>query len=94
MRRIDMAQATGRLCDYARDAKDGPTIVTVRGRPVAAVVSLEGVDAEALAVGTSPAFIRIIRRARRRHETEGGISSTEVRRMFDLPPPPKRRGRS
>lgn len=93
MRRVDIAKATAPLSEYARTVKIEPTIVTRRGRPVAAVVSLEGVDAESLAVSTDPKFIRIIQRSRKRHETEGGVSSAEVRRMFDLPPPKARRVR-
>jgi hypothetical protein len=88
-----MAKATSPLSEYARRVKVEPTIVTLRGRPVAAVVSLEGVDEESLAVSTDPRFIRIIQRSRKRQEEEGGVPAAEVRRLFDLPPAKRRRAR-
>ncbi len=54
----------------------------VNGKPVAALASVDGADAETISLGTNPRFISIIRRARRRYRQEGGVSSEDVRRMF------------
>lgn len=86
-----MAEATSPLREYARRVKVEPTIVTVRGKPVAALVSLEGVDEESLAVSTNPEFIQIIRHSRKRLKKEGGIPADEVRRLVGVPAA-KRRG--
>lgn len=82
MKRLTMTQATASLADYTRELQ-GPLIVTVRGKPVAALVPLEGVDLEALYVGTSPKFLDIIEQSRRSLEANGGISSEEMRRRFE-----------
>lgn len=85
MKRLPIAKATASLADYTRELQ-GPLIVTVRGKPVAALVPLEGVDLETLYVGTSPKFLDIIEQSRRRHESEGGLSTDEMRRRLGLPP--------
>jgi prevent-host-death family protein len=83
MKTITMTQATGSLADYARDLH-GPLIVTNHGRPVAALVPIEELDLETLAVGTSPKFLDIIEKSRRRQEIEGGISNDEIKHRYGL----------
>jgi hypothetical protein len=84
VKRIDVSKATAPLSKYATRAGRETVVVTVRGKPVIAVVSLEGVDAESLAVSTSPKFLGIIERSRKRHADEGGISAKDVRRLLGL----------
>jgi len=38
---------------------------------------------ESISLSTNPQFVSIIERARRRYKDEGGMSSEEVRKMFD-----------
>ncbi len=82
MRKLKMSEATASLAEYTRDLKQGPLVVTVNGKPVAALVPIEGMDWESLCVGTSPIFLDIIERSRRRFEAEGGIPSKELRLDF------------
>jgi prevent-host-death family protein len=91
MKRIELSKATEPLRDYAKRAKNGPVIVTARGKPLAAVVSLEGVDRESLSLSTNPAFIAMIEESRIRHEREGGISSEEMRKRLGRPKRQRRR---
>jgi prevent-host-death family protein len=86
MKKIDITKATGSLRDYAENARDEPVIVMRRGKPLAAVVSVDEFDYESLSLSTNPKFIEIIARSRARLAKEGGIPAAEVRRRFGLPP--------
>jgi prevent-host-death family protein len=84
MRKVEMAKATASLADYAREVSKEPVIVTVRGKPTAALVSIENADLETISLSTNPQFIALIERSRARQKTEGGISSAEMRRRLGL----------
>jgi prevent-host-death family protein len=79
---LDMAEATASLAEYARDVGKEPVILTVRGKPIAALVSIENADLETTALSTHPRFIALIERSRARQKAEGGISSAEMRRRL------------
>jgi antitoxin (DNA-binding transcriptional repressor) of toxin-antitoxin stability system len=81
-----MAKATGSLAAFARELNGDVLVLTQGGKPVAALVPIQEMDMESLAVGTSPKFLDVIERARRRHEKEGGISQEEMRRRLGLAP--------
>lgn len=84
MKTLDMATATASLAEYARDVSKEPVILTVNGKPVAALVSIENADWETVALSTQPQFIALIERSRARHKTEGGFSSAEMRHRLGL----------
>ncbi len=84
MRRLEMAKATASLADYARDVSRGPVILTLRGKPVAALVAIENADTETVALSTNSQFLALIERARVRRKAEGGVSSAEMRRRLGL----------
>jgi prevent-host-death family protein len=93
MRSIDIAEATGPLHEYARNARKEVVIVTRDGKPVAAVVGVDQFDYESVSVGTNPTFIDIIARSRARLDKEGGIPSEALRLQLGLPSPRRRRQR-
>jgi prevent-host-death family protein len=82
MRLLEKSEAVASLSAYVDQVDGDPLIITVSGKPVAALASLDGADAETISLGANPKFLSIIRRARRRHREDGGVSSEEVRRMF------------
>jgi prevent-host-death family protein len=84
MRTVDIAEATGSLSEYARRIRRGPVVVTRRGRPVAVVVAVEGLDLETLSLSTNPDFIALIERSRASYRATGGLSLDEVRRRCGL----------
>jgi len=84
MKTLEMAKATAPLAEYARDVNKEPVILTVRGKPVAALVSVENADVETVTLSTHPQFIALIERSRARQKAEGGISSEEMRRRLGL----------
>lgn len=67
-----------------RVSAKSPLILTRKGKPVAAVVSLKGIDPEALALSGNKQFIRIIERSRKRYREEGGVSPAEARRLLGV----------
>ena len=90
MKTVEMKQAMAPLADYARDLDKEPVIVTERGRPVAALMPIENADRETVTLSTNPQFLALIERSRLRHESEGGISSEEMRRRLGAERAPRR----
>jgi antitoxin (DNA-binding transcriptional repressor) of toxin-antitoxin stability system len=91
MKKLDLSRANAPLADYVLGLDAGPLVLTRRGKPVAALVPVEGVDLETLAVGTNPEFLDLIARSRKRMAEEGALSSQEVRRLFGVPNGPGRK---
>jgi prevent-host-death family protein len=85
MKTLDVAKATAPLAEYAREVRKQPVVVTRRGRPIAALMPIENADRETVTLSTSPQFLALIERSRRRHKAEGGISSEEMRRRLGVP---------
>jgi hypothetical protein len=87
MKKVDISEATAPLADYAEDPERMPVIVTRQGKPIAAVVALEDVDWESVALSTNREFIALIEESRRRQRLEGGISLDEMRRRLGVTRP-------
>lgn len=84
MKTLELREATGPLADYARTAARGPVLVVSRGKPIAAVVSMKGMDLETATVSISPVFQEIIRRSRERQKIEGGLTTEQLRQSLGL----------
>ncbi|GFP30124.1 hypothetical protein HKBW3S42_00212 [Candidatus Hakubella thermalkaliphila] len=84
MKTVEMTQATASLAEYARQVGLEPIVVTVKGKPIAAVVAIENADMETVSLSTNPQFLALIERSRARQQAEGGISSEEMRRRLGL----------
>jgi prevent-host-death family protein len=84
MKIIELTEATETLATYAVKVAQEPVIITVKGKPVAALVAIENADLETVSLSTNPAFLALIERSRARHQAEGGRSSAEVRRRLGL----------
>jgi len=65
LRSVERAEAAAALAEYVAEARSGPIIVTVRGRPVAFLARVKGIDLEDLSMGTDPRFLGMLARARR-----------------------------
>ena len=83
MKALELAEATAPLADYARELEE-PVILTVEGKPVAALMSIEGADWETVTLSTNPKFLALIEHSRARQRAEGGISSAEMRQRLGL----------
>ena len=84
MKTVELSKATASLKAYARDVSKEPMIVTIEGKPVAALVAIDNADLETVTLSTHPQFLALIERSRARQKSEGGISSKELRRRLGL----------
>jgi prevent-host-death family protein len=82
MRKIDVTKATLTLADYTKEVLKEPVIVTVKGKPVAVLVSISNADIETVSLSNNPQFLNLIERSRSRQKSEGGISTEEMRRRL------------
>jgi antitoxin (DNA-binding transcriptional repressor) of toxin-antitoxin stability system len=85
MKSIEIDDATASLSEYAQGLDDEPLVLTVDGKPVAALVAIENADMETVTLSSHPQFLAIIERSRKRHKAEGGVSVEEIRCRLDLP---------
>lgn len=84
MKTLEVADAVAPLAEYARNLKDEPMILTIGGRPVAALVAIGNVDLETAALSNNAQFLALIERSRTRHAVEGGISAEEIRQRLGI----------
>jgi prevent-host-death family protein len=82
MKTIELVQATAPLAEYVQEVSKELIIITVGGKPVAALVPIENTDLETVTLSTHPQFLALIERSRARQKAEGGISSAEMRRRL------------
>jgi len=87
VRTVDLATETSSLAEYARGLHGEPLIVTIKGKPITALLPVEHADLETVSLSLNPRFIDIIERSRARQRAEGGISSEEMRRRLESPQP-------
>lgn len=81
MKSVEIADAAASLATYAQGAGKQPVVLTQKGKPVAAIVGLDGLDMEMLSLGNNPKFLALIEKSRARHKAEGGTSSADMRRL-------------
>jgi antitoxin (DNA-binding transcriptional repressor) of toxin-antitoxin stability system len=82
MRTVEIAKATLPLADYTRDVKKEPVVVTFKGKPIAALVSIKNADMETVSLSNNPQFLALIERSRARQKARGGISAEEMRQRL------------
>jgi prevent-host-death family protein len=84
MKTLEVAKATAPLAEYAQHVDKEPVVLTVSGRPVAALISVGTMDWETVTLSLDPQFLALVERSRARQQAHGGISSTEMRRRLGL----------
>ncbi|MGH9363023.1 MAG: hypothetical protein ACRD2T_14005 [Thermoanaerobaculia bacterium] len=80
MKKIELSTASRPLAEYAKDLGEDILILTSDDKPVAAIVSLKGVDQESWALGTSDVFLELIEKARAEIARGDSLSLEEMRR--------------
>jgi prevent-host-death family protein len=79
---VEMTEAPASVKGWVAKARKGPVVLTVKGRPVAAVTPLDEGDWERLVVSGHPAFRKMIEESRERCGAGQGISTEEMRRRL------------
>jgi antitoxin (DNA-binding transcriptional repressor) of toxin-antitoxin stability system len=82
MKTLELINATGSLRDYAKKLGHKPMVLTQDGKPVAALVSIVNADKETISLSMNPQFMALIERSRARYNSEGGVSSEDLRRQL------------
>jgi prevent-host-death family protein len=82
MKTLELTKATAPLAEYAREVDSSPVILTENGRPVAALISLQNVDAETMKLSQNDQFIALMEHSRGQYQAKGGISPEEMRRRL------------
>jgi antitoxin (DNA-binding transcriptional repressor) of toxin-antitoxin stability system len=80
MKTLELDKASKSLASYATGLGMESIVVTRNRKPVAALVSLRGVDRECSSLSLDPAFMKIIRRARAEVKRGEVFSLEQVKR--------------
>jgi len=80
MKTMEVPSGQKQLQDAIRRGEEETIVLTRRGKPVAAVVPMKGVDAESLKLSTSRKFLTILRRSFRQLDSGKGISLAEMKK--------------
>jgi len=80
MKTMEVPSGTKELREAIRQGEQETIVLTRRGKAVAAVVPMKGVDAESLALGTSRKFLGILRRSFKQLDKRETITLAEMRR--------------
>jgi antitoxin (DNA-binding transcriptional repressor) of toxin-antitoxin stability system len=84
MKAIEISEVSA-LAAYVKPGCSEPLLVTDRGRVVATVVPTDDDDAQSMLLSIDPKFGAILERSRLRLESEGGLSSADVRKRLGFP---------
>jgi antitoxin (DNA-binding transcriptional repressor) of toxin-antitoxin stability system len=80
MKTMEVPVGQKQLQAAIRRGEEETIVLTRRGKPVAAVVPMKGVDAETLRLSTSRRFMNILRRSFRQLDAGKGISLAEMKK--------------
>jgi antitoxin (DNA-binding transcriptional repressor) of toxin-antitoxin stability system len=85
MRNVEVTQAHASLGQSVRQLAGEPLVVTEDGVPIAALVPIDELDQESLALGSNPRFMAILEEARDQCRQGLGLTPEAVRRELGLP---------
>jgi len=91
MKTLDLSEVSALAPHLQPDAVE-PLLVTKDGHTVAAIIPANDHDVESLMLSIHPQFQAILERSQKRLESEGGLSSAEVRERLGLAPPAAKSG--
>lgn len=84
MKTIELSEVAA-LTPHVQPGSHEPVILTRNGQTIAAILPADEHDVESLLLSINPQFQVILDRSQRRLESEGALSSAEVRRQLGLP---------
>lgn len=77
---IELSTASQSLADYTEDFRDKTVVLTLNGKAIAAVISLQELDLESFSLSENPEFMKIIEKAREEFATGKRVSLAEMKR--------------
>jgi hypothetical protein len=80
MKTIELSTALQPLSAYAEEFSNEIVVLTLHGKAIAAVVSLQEVDPESLLLSMNPEFMQIIQQARDEFKAGKKLSLEEMKR--------------
>ena len=83
MKTIELSEVSA-LAPHVQAGSREPVILTQNGETVAAIVPADEQDVESLLLSINPRFQAVLERSQQRLESEGGLSSSEVRSRLGL----------
>ena len=83
MKKLELAEATKPLAEYVKEMDGQSIMIMYRDVVLAALVPMDNADYETVSLSTNPEFIELLERSRARGRKEGGISTEEMRRLFE-----------
>ena len=86
MNKVAVESTVLTAAELAELAKQGPVILTRKGRPLAAVKDLAGSDWESMALANNPRFLALIEASRRSYREHGGIGLDAACQELGLTP--------
>ena len=84
MRNVEVTQANDSLGQSVRNLAGEALIVTEEGVPIAALVPIDDLDLESVALGNNPRLMAILEEARAQCQQGMGLSPETVRRELGL----------
>lgn len=84
MKAIEISEVSA-LAPHVKPGCSEPVLLTDHGRVVATIVPADEDDVQSMLLSINPTFGAILERSRRRLESEGGLSSEEVRQRLGIP---------
>jgi len=84
MKTIELSEISA-LAPHVQPGSHEPVIVTQNGQTLAAILPADEQGVESLLLSINPQFQAVLERSQRRLESEGGLSSAEVRGRLGLP---------
>jgi antitoxin (DNA-binding transcriptional repressor) of toxin-antitoxin stability system len=84
MKSIDLSEVSA-LVPLVTPGSQELVILTRDGQTVAAIVPTNEHDVESLLLSINPQFQAILERSQQRLESDGGVSTAEVRKRLGLP---------
>ncbi|MCY2953003.1 MAG: hypothetical protein NTU53_13660 [Planctomycetota bacterium] len=80
MKTIEVPSTNKQLRKMMSEAQSDTLVFTDKGKPIAALIAIEGIDAESLSLATNPKFLKILRRSFAELDKGRGVGLAEMRK--------------
>lgn len=82
MKKIELSEASQPLSAYTEDFNHETVALTLHGKIIAVVVSVQDIDSESLSLSMNPKFLSIIQKSRDEFKAGKKLSLEEMKQEF------------